>query len=1176
MIRRNNWIRTLLVKLGILAGGGKRPLTRARLNIELLEVRDVPSGTPPTAVADFYAVHQGKMLTVQPLVNDTDLEDTTLIPTITTNGAKGYGYFDGAGNLHYTAYAGNVGIDTLSYRVSDGMSDSGIVDISIDITNTPPDAVADEYSVHQGKSISVTPLTNDSDADPEGDNLTLSITANATKGYAYFDSANILHYMAYAGNVGDDFVTYRIYDGAEYSDEVIATFHITNTPPVAVDDEYSVHQGGAISVTPLTNDSDTDLEGDNLTLSITANATKGYAFFDSANNLYYPAYAGQVGDDFVTYRIYDGAEYSDEVISTFHITNIAPIAINDTYLTFENQTTTVSPLKNDHDPNNDTLTPGIVTHAANGYAYFDGTNNLVYAPNTDFVGKDTVTYRIWDGAAYSDPRTVTFHVLSSSAAVNGVAFHNLGTGSALLSWDDFATSTLIGPNESIALPTNVLSARIRLLESDKSYEFFTNGDVGNVDYAPNVTSVDLRIDTSSLPLYGTTVTGSIGDILLPPGTTNSKTILNVVASGDINSMTGAANATATIEAGEISCRNLVDSITGINKIETLIASDWLGGSSGSSIQVAHGVGRIEAYGIKGTAVLNSEYDTLDIDTTILIGDGGIETKLDVENVTFFTCSGDIGTISIGTLKGDFTLDGTVAVDTFVLAAAQDNAGIQASQATFRLFRTPAFGLDEHNVRFNGYRWIFARDVNIGTIQVFQAGIFPVNSFTQPPNVDTYYRLDFRQNLTIGYCEIFDVWGSLKVAGNISLGAAYSIKVSGISVSQHVGPEDTTNAIEVGNRFDIGRFINDSTTLTQPSFASYRSVVIPRFRAVQGSVTSFFVGAPAWPGAGDFTGSIRFDDGNVEELKIKGALKPHNPLPTDLVYINGELDLFECKGIGTNSWGLHPRIFANSIGEIRSGSSAGPIPVSGAIAANIQVARSIGTITVVGNITGDVTAAAGDIELIDVAAMTGNIFVTGGDLRRLRAATLQGSIDVQRDRTARNANIGGNIWRLNVTGNISSALIHADNSIAEITAGTVSNSVRIILQVPGAIVLVDDVETIQVTGGALSITLTSGEFRPFIVLFTHYLVSLSDYTFPSDDSAANSWKIPLRYYYRILSISDRIANSNRAVLWTVLTDDFNGTAIPVGVAFTYSAQQQRMIPTSTLVEGTPIFIDDNPD
>ncbi len=142
----------------VFPGGRKRPLVRTRLDIELLEDRIVPSGTPPTAVADFYAVHQGKMLTAQPLVNDTDLEDTTLIPTITTNGSNGYAYFDGAGILYYAPYAGYAGTDTLSYRVSDGTSDSNIVDIAIIVTNTPPVAVDDEYSVHQGESITVTPL----------------------------------------------------------------------------------------------------------------------------------------------------------------------------------------------------------------------------------------------------------------------------------------------------------------------------------------------------------------------------------------------------------------------------------------------------------------------------------------------------------------------------------------------------------------------------------------------------------------------------------------------------------------------------------------------------------------------------------------------------------------------------------------------------------------------------------------------------------------------------------------------------------------------------------------------------------------------------------------------------------------------------------------------------------
>ncbi len=78
MIRSNNWLRKVCDKLGTF-GGRKLPLVRTRLNIELLEDRIVPSGTTPTAVADYFNVHQGQTLVADPLLNDTDPEGKAML-----------------------------------------------------------------------------------------------------------------------------------------------------------------------------------------------------------------------------------------------------------------------------------------------------------------------------------------------------------------------------------------------------------------------------------------------------------------------------------------------------------------------------------------------------------------------------------------------------------------------------------------------------------------------------------------------------------------------------------------------------------------------------------------------------------------------------------------------------------------------------------------------------------------------------------------------------------------------------------------------------------------------------------------------------------------------------------------------------------------------------------------
>ncbi len=168
MIRSNNWLRKVCDKLGTF-GGRKLPLVRTRLNIELLEDRLVPSGTPPTAVADVFDVHQGQSLIADPLLNDTDLEDDPLTPTIVIPPVNGSAYFDANNKLVFTPNAGFVGFNTISYRVNDGTSDSNDATITIEVKNIVPTAPDDGvYSVHQGESITVDPLANDADGDRIG------------------------------------------------------------------------------------------------------------------------------------------------------------------------------------------------------------------------------------------------------------------------------------------------------------------------------------------------------------------------------------------------------------------------------------------------------------------------------------------------------------------------------------------------------------------------------------------------------------------------------------------------------------------------------------------------------------------------------------------------------------------------------------------------------------------------------------------------------------------------------------------------------------------------------------------------------------------------------------------------------------------------------------------------
>ncbi|WP_254605765.1 Ig-like domain-containing protein [Pseudoalteromonas sp. JC28] len=113
--------------------------------------------------------------------------------------------------LYYTPNTGYVGVDTLSYAITDG--NGGTAGASVVITvvaNTAPITVSDVATVVSGKPITINVLANDSDSD--GD--TLQVTeATAQHGSVAVNADYSLTYQSNAGFVGSETVTYTITDG---------------------------------------------------------------------------------------------------------------------------------------------------------------------------------------------------------------------------------------------------------------------------------------------------------------------------------------------------------------------------------------------------------------------------------------------------------------------------------------------------------------------------------------------------------------------------------------------------------------------------------------------------------------------------------------------------------------------------------------------------------------------------------------------------------------------------------------------------------------------------------------------------------------------------------------------------------------------------------------------------
>ena len=95
-----------------------------------------------------------------------------------------------------------------------------------------------------------------------------------------------------------------------------------------------------------------------------------------------------------------------------------PVATDDHYTTPFNTSLTVAAtgiLTNDTDANvGQTLTVVNVTQPQNGTVAVGADGSFTYTPSPGFVGVDTYTYRVFDGASYSNVATVYITVLPGS------------------------------------------------------------------------------------------------------------------------------------------------------------------------------------------------------------------------------------------------------------------------------------------------------------------------------------------------------------------------------------------------------------------------------------------------------------------------------------------------------------------------------------------------------------------------------------------------------------------------------------------------------------------------------------------------------------------------------------------------------------------------------------------
>lgn len=365
----------------------------AIVTVNIASVNDNPIANPDSISTD-----EGRLINIDVLANDTDVDNDTLTIVQASAQLGAVTFVDGL-SINYQGPANANGSDTISYQISDGQGGSASSTVAVTLTtrNDPPIAVDDNATTDEDTAINIDVLSNDSD--PDNDTISL-VSASAINGTIAINSDQTLAYQPNDNYFGSDTIIYTITDGnsTTASASVFVTITAVNDNPMAISDTATTDEDNPITINVLANDSDVD----NDALTITAGAADNGQVNVNGNNISYSPNADFYGNDTIIYNITDGKGGRDSttVSVTVNPINDNPIAQNDQLNANEDQTYIFNALANDSDADNDPLSIVSIT-ADKGQISVNSDQTLTYVPIENFSGEVSMFYTITDGQTFA-------------------------------------------------------------------------------------------------------------------------------------------------------------------------------------------------------------------------------------------------------------------------------------------------------------------------------------------------------------------------------------------------------------------------------------------------------------------------------------------------------------------------------------------------------------------------------------------------------------------------------------------------------------------------------------------------------------------------------------------------------------------------------------------------------
>nr|WP_281253135.1 Ig-like domain-containing protein [Rubricoccus marinus] len=431
----------------------------------------------PVAVADEASTAEDTSVVIDVLANDMDADGDALeITGITDAPQNGTAVVQGD-RVVYTPGTDFVGEDAFVYAITDGrFSSAATVRINVGGLNDAPVAVDDRAATDEDQPVTVAVLANDRDPD-DGTELTVTAVTSPQHGTAVLNDDGTVTYTPEANFNGEDTFTYTVDDGdgsvgslsaaarAEDTASVTVAIRSVNDAPLAVDDAVSTGEGAPVTVAVLAND--TDIDGDPLEIIAAGGASFGaVAVASGGSSVTYTPNVGFTGQDSFLYTVSDGNGGSAQARVIIAVSDLSPLARNETVTTDEDTALTIDVLANDESRIGGGLVVASVSRPQHGSATIGADGAVLYTPAPDYFGADAFTYVVADVAGATAQASVALTVRPINDAPRAVTVTQPAPGATLVLVGDQSTPVTIVWPTSTDVDGDAVTYRWELSDSD--------------------------------------------------------------------------------------------------------------------------------------------------------------------------------------------------------------------------------------------------------------------------------------------------------------------------------------------------------------------------------------------------------------------------------------------------------------------------------------------------------------------------------------------------------------------------------------------------------------------------------------------------------------------------------------------------------------------------------------